>query len=55
MVSLRRSAPKERGMKRRFCEEQIIQVLREGETAPTKAEVCRKYGNSEWTYYRWQP
>ena len=41
-------------MKRRFSEEQIIQILREGETAPTKAEVCRKYGISEWTYYRWQ-
>jgi transposase-like protein len=41
-------------MKRWFSEEQIIQILREGETAPTKAEVCRKYGISEWTYYRWQ-
>jgi putative transposase len=54
MVSLLRSEVKERGMKRRFSEEQIIQILREGETAPTKAEVCRKYGISEWTYYRWQ-
>jgi hypothetical protein len=22
--------------------------------APTKAEVCRKYGISEQTYYRWR-
>jgi putative transposase len=41
-------------MKRRFSEEQIIAILREGETAPTKAEVCRKHGISEWTFYRWQ-
>jgi putative transposase len=54
MLSLLRSERKERGVKRRFSEEQIIAILREGETAPTKAEVCRKYGISEWTYYRWQ-
>lgn len=41
-------------MKRRFSEEQIISILREGELAPTKAEVCRKHGISEWTFYRWQ-
>lgn len=41
-------------MKQRFSEEQILGILREGELAPTKAEVCRKHGISEWTYYRWQ-
>jgi len=41
-------------MKRRFSDEQIIAILREGELAPTKAEVCRKHGISEWTFYRWQ-
>ncbi|HLB29488.1 MAG TPA: transposase [Dehalococcoidia bacterium] len=49
-------------MKRRYSEEQVIQILREAEAAPTRAEacprakrrVCRKYGISEWTYYRWR-
>lgn len=41
-------------MKRRFSEEQIVQILREGEAAETKAEVWRQYGISEWTYYRWR-
>ncbi len=41
-------------MKQRYSEEQIVQILREADTAPTKAEVCRKYGISEWTYYRWK-
>ncbi len=41
-------------MKKRYSEEQIVQILREADAAPTKAEVCRKYGISEWTYYRWK-
>lgn len=41
-------------MKKRYTDEQIIQILREAEAAPTKAEVYRKYGISEWTYYRWK-
>lgn len=41
-------------MKRRFTEEQIIAILREADAAPTKAEVCRKHGISERTFYRWQ-
>ena len=41
-------------MKQRFSEEQIVQILREGEAAETKAEVWRKYGISEWTYSRWR-
>ena len=41
-------------MKRRFSEEQIVQILREGEAAETTADVWRKYGVSEWTYYRWR-
>ncbi len=41
-------------MKQRFSEEQIVQILREGEVAETKAEIWRKYGISEWTYYRWR-
>ncbi len=41
-------------MKQRFSEEQIVQILREAAAAPSKAEVCRKHGISEWTYYRWR-
>ncbi len=41
-------------MKQRFSEEQIVQILREGEAAATKADVWRKHGISEWTYYRWR-
>ncbi len=41
-------------MKKRYSEEQIVHIVREAEAAPTKAEVCRKYGISEWTYYRWK-
>jgi len=41
-------------LKHRYSEEQIVQILREADTAPTKAEVCRKYGIWEWTYYRWK-
>lgn len=41
-------------MKKRYSEEQIVRILREADTASTKAEVCRKYGISEWTYYRWK-
>ncbi len=41
-------------MKKRYSEEQIVQILREADAALTKAEVWRKYGISEWTCYRWK-
>jgi len=41
-------------MKQRFSEEQIVQVLQEAESTQSKAEVCRKHGISEQTYYRWK-
>lgn len=42
-------------MKRsRFTEEQIIGVLKEGESGIKVAEVCRKRGICEQTYYRWK-
>jgi len=41
-------------MKKRFSEEQIIGILREATGPDQKAEVCRKYGISEQTYYRWK-
>ena len=42
-------------MKRsRFTEEQIIAVLREQEAGVPTAEVCRKYGVSSATFYKWK-
>ncbi len=41
-------------MKKRFSEEQIIKVLEEVKMGLKVAEVCRKYGISEPTYYNWK-
>lgn len=38
----------------RFTEEQIIGVLKEAEAGMKPAEVCRKHGISEATYYKWK-
>ena len=38
-------------MKKRFTEEQIIGILKEAEAGMKVAEVCRKYGISDATYY----
>lgn len=39
---------------KRYTEEQIIAVLREGETGARVGELCRKYGMSDATYYNWK-
>jgi len=42
-------------MKRsRFTEEQIIAILREQEVGAKTADVCRKHGISDATFYKWK-
>jgi len=40
--------------KQRFTEEQIIGVLREQEAGTKTADLCRKHGISEATFYNWK-
>ena len=40
--------------KARYTEEQIAFALRQAETGTAVAEVCRKPGISEQTFYRWK-
>ncbi|WP_269768435.1 transposase [Bordetella genomosp. 8] len=40
--------------KSRFTESQIVAVLKEGETGVPVAELCRKHGISNATYYHWK-
>jgi putative transposase len=37
-----------------FTDEQIVYALRQAEAGVPVAEVCRKLGISEQTYYRWK-
>ncbi|WP_424447054.1 IS3 family transposase [Paucimonas lemoignei] len=41
-------------MKKRFTEEQIIGILKEAEAGAKVAELCRKHGISDATYYNWK-
>jgi putative transposase len=38
----------------RFTEEQIIGILREQEVGAKTADVCRKYGISSATFFKWK-
>jgi len=41
-------------MKKQFTNEQIIYTLRQAEGGTSVAEVCRKTGITEQTFYRWK-
>ncbi len=50
------SNPEDRRLdvKKRFTEEQIIGFLREAESGLPVAELCRRHGFSEASYYLWR-
>lgn len=39
---------------KRFSEEQIIGIIKEAEAGVPVAEITRKHGIAEGTYYRWK-
>jgi putative transposase len=41
-------------MKKRFNETQIIGMLKEQEAGGNTSEICRKYGISPATFYKWK-
>jgi len=40
--------------RKRFTEEQIIEILKQGEAGGNNQEICRKNGITEQTFYRWR-
>ena len=40
--------------KSRFTEEQIIGILKEHQAGLSAADVCRKHGLSDATFYKWR-
>jgi putative transposase len=38
----------------RYSEEQIVRILNEGASGMKVADLCRKYGMSDATYYNWK-
>lgn len=40
--------------RKRYSDEQIVQVLRESEAGAKTADLCRKYGMSEQSFYKWK-
>jgi putative transposase len=39
---------------KRYNEEQIFRILKEGERGAKVADMCRQHGISENTYFRWK-
>ena len=39
---------------KRYSEEQIIQILKEAEAGLPVADVCRKHGVSDASFYTWR-
>jgi len=40
--------------KSRFTETQIVSILKEADVGMKVAEICRKHGISDGTYYKWK-
>jgi len=54
-LTLESGPAREPEMKRkRFSEEQIIAILREHEAGVATADLCRKYGMSNASFYTWK-
>ncbi len=41
-------------MKKRFTEEQIVGVLREGQSGSSVKEICARHNISDCTFYTWK-
>ena len=41
-------------VRKRYTEEQIIAVLNEAEAGARTADLCRKHGMSDATFYNWK-
>jgi putative transposase len=40
--------------RKKYTDEQIIQVFKEGDAGTPVSELCRKYGMSDASYYTWK-
>ena len=41
-------------MQKRFTEQQIVAILKEGEAGAAVKEICRKHNISDDTFYTWR-